>query len=135
MGGSFRQPLRHAGAAGEDGARSGARRAVRYRLAGHSAAARKGRPRPREYFRLAASISDPEERLRSRAQGSRHRIRGRMAKAGDEMSHWAEYDYVVINTDIEHAFAEVRSILSAERLKRERQTGLTAFVRGLQAKL
>ena len=51
------------------------------------------------------------------------------------MSHWAEYDYVVINTDIDRAFSEVRSILAAERLKRERQTGLSAFVRALQAKL
>jgi len=86
-------------------------------------------------FVLPPSISDLEERLRSRAQDSDDVIRARMARAADEMSHWAEYDYVVINTDIEHAFAEVRSILSAERLKRERQTGLTAFVRGLQAKL
>ncbi len=51
------------------------------------------------------------------------------------MSHWAEYDYVVINSDVDRAFAEVRSILAAERLKRERQTGLTAFVRKLQAEL
>ena len=57
-----------------------------------------------------------------------------MAKAADEMSHWAEYDYVVINDDIDRAFAEVRAILAAERLKRERQTGLSAFVRGLQAR-
>jgi len=58
-----------------------------------------------------------------------------MDKAAGEMSHWAEYDYVVINTDIDRAFAEVRSILAAERLKRERQTGLSAFVRTLQAEL
>ena len=58
-----------------------------------------------------------------------------MAKAADEMSHWAEYDYVVINTDIDHAFAEVQSILAAERLKRERQTGLSDFVRRLQSEL
>jgi guanylate kinase len=51
------------------------------------------------------------------------------------MSHWAEYDYVVINTDIDCAFAEVRTILAAERLKRERQTGLSDFVRRLQAQL
>ncbi len=62
-------------------------------------------------------------------------IASRMAKAADEMSHWAEYDYVVINHDIEQAFADVRAILAAERLKRERQTGLSAFVRNLQAKL
>jgi guanylate kinase len=58
-----------------------------------------------------------------------------MAKAADEMSHWAEYDYVVINRDLDQAFADVRAILAAERLKRERQTGLSAFVRGLQAEL
>jgi guanylate kinase len=51
------------------------------------------------------------------------------------MSHWAEYDYVVINTDIDHAFAQVQSILAAERLRRERQTGLSDFVRRLQAEL
>ena len=58
-----------------------------------------------------------------------------MAKAADEMSHWAEYDYVVVNSDIEHAFADVHAILAAERLKRERQIGLSVLVRGLQAKL
>ena len=58
-----------------------------------------------------------------------------MAKAGDEMSHWAEYDYVIVNRDLDRAFGEVRAILAAERLKRERQTGLSAFVRGLQSKL
>jgi guanylate kinase len=56
-----------------------------------------------------------------------------MAKAVDEMSHWAEYDYVVINRDLDQAFAEVQAILAAERLKRDRQTGLSTFVRGLQA--
>ena len=55
-----------------------------------------------------------------------------MTKAADEMSHWAEYDYVVINRDLDRAFNDVRAILAAERLKRERQIGLTAFVRGLQ---
>jgi guanylate kinase len=49
------------------------------------------------------------------------------------MSHWAEYDYVVINRDLDQAFAEVQAILAAERLKRDRQTGLSTFVRGLQA--
>ena len=58
-----------------------------------------------------------------------------MAKASGEMSHWAEYDYVVINRDLERAFRDVRAILAAERLKRERQTGLSAFVRGLQSEL
>jgi guanylate kinase len=86
-------------------------------------------------FVLPPSIPDLERRLRSRAQDSDEVIHARMAKAADEMSHWAEYDYVVINSDVDHAFAQVRSILAAGRLKRERQTGLTAFVRKLQAEL
>ncbi len=86
-------------------------------------------------FVLPPSIPELERRLRRRAQDSDAVIHARMDKAAGEMSHWAEYDYVVINTDIDRAFAEVRSILAAERLKRERQTGLSAFVRTLQAEL
>jgi guanylate kinase len=86
-------------------------------------------------FVLPPSVPDLERRLRTRAQDSDEVIHARMAKAADEMSHWAEYDYVVINTEIDHAFAEVQSILAAERLKRERQTGLSEFVRRLQADL
>ncbi len=86
-------------------------------------------------FVLPPSIPDLERRLRTRAQDSDQVIHARMAKAADEMSHWAEYDYVVINSDIDHAFADVQAILAAERLKRERQIGLSAFVRGLQSKL
>jgi guanylate kinase len=86
-------------------------------------------------FVLPPSIPELERRLRSRAQDRDDVIHARMAKAADEMSHWAEYDYVVINHDLERAFAAVRAILAAERLKRERQTGLSSFVRGLQAKL
>jgi guanylate kinase len=86
-------------------------------------------------FVLPPSIPDLERRLRTRAQDSDEVIHARMAKAADEMSHWAEYDYVVINTDVDCAFAEVRSILAAERLKRERQTGLSDFVRRLQSEL
>jgi guanylate kinase len=58
-----------------------------------------------------------------------------MAKSGDEMSHWAEYDYIVVNRDLDRAFNDVRAILAAERLKRKRQPGLSAFVRGLQSEL
>ncbi len=86
-------------------------------------------------FVLPPSIPDLERRLRARAQDSDEIIHARMTKASDEMSHWAEYDYVVINADIARAFADVQSILAAERLKRERQTGLSAFVRRLQAEL
>jgi guanylate kinase len=86
-------------------------------------------------FVLPPSIPELERRLHTRAQDDDKVIRGRMAKAAAEMSHWAEYDYVVINRDLDRAFADVQAILAAERLKRERQTGLSAFVRGLQAKL
>jgi guanylate kinase len=86
-------------------------------------------------FVLPPSIPDLERRLRTRAQDSDQVIHARMAKAADEMSHWPEYDYVVINSDIDHAFREVQSILAAERLKRERQIGLSDFVRRLQADL
>jgi guanylate kinase len=86
-------------------------------------------------FVLPPSAADLEKRLRTRAQDSSAVIASRMAKAAGEMSHWPEYDYVIINEDVAQAFAEVRAILAAERLKRERQTGLTAFVRDLQAKL
>jgi len=86
-------------------------------------------------FVLPPSAPELERRLRSRAQDDEQTIRKRMGKAADEMSHWAEYDYVLINTDIDHAFGEARAILSAERLKRERQPGLSDFVRRLQAEL
>jgi guanylate kinase len=86
-------------------------------------------------FVLPPSVPELERRLTVRAQDNQDVIRARMAKAADEMSHWAEYDYVVINHDLDQAFAELRAILSAERLKRERQPGISAFVRGLQAKL
>ncbi|MFL6803373.1 MAG: guanylate kinase [Xanthobacteraceae bacterium] len=84
-------------------------------------------------FVLPPSVSELERRLRARALDPDDVIKRRMAKAADEMSHWAEYDYVVINRDIDKAFIEVCAILAAERLKRERQTGLSGFVRTLQA--
>jgi guanylate kinase len=86
-------------------------------------------------FILPPSATDLEKRLNSRAQDSQAVIRSRMSRASQEMSHWAEYDYIVINRDIDEAFAEVQSILKAERLKRERRVGLTAFVRELQSQL
>jgi guanylate kinase len=86
-------------------------------------------------FILPPSAADLEQRLHSRAQDSDEVIRGRMSRASHEMSHWAEYDYIVINHDIDAAFAEVQSILRAERLKRKRRTGLTTFVRQLQRQL
>jgi guanylate kinase len=86
-------------------------------------------------FILPPSAKELGRRLKSRAQDSKDVIGTRMAKAAGEMSHWPEYDYVVVNRDVEEAFDEVQAILAAERRKRERQIGLTEFVRGLQAKL
>ena len=86
-------------------------------------------------FLLPPSVPELERRLTTRAQDSDEVIRGRMAKASDEMSHWAEYDYVLLNHDLDETFAQLQAILTAERLKRERQPGLSDFVRGLQAKL
>jgi guanylate kinase len=86
-------------------------------------------------FILPPSVPELERRLKTRAQDDYDTILHRMAKAADEMSHWAEYDYIVINHDLNQAFADVQAVLAAERLKRERQPGLSDFVRGLQAKL
>jgi guanylate kinase len=86
-------------------------------------------------FIFPPTVKELEQRLKRRAQDSRDVIGARMAKAAGEMSHWPEYDYVIINRDKADAFAEVSAILAAERLKRERQIGLSAFVRTLQAKL
>lgn len=86
-------------------------------------------------FILPPSAADLEKRLHTRAQDSDEVIRGRMSRATHELSHWAEYDYIVVNHNVDDAFAEVQSILRAERLKRERRTGLTEFVRKLQRQL
>jgi guanylate kinase len=84
-------------------------------------------------FVLPPSIAELESRLRGRAQDSDEVIAGRMAKSRDEISHWAEYDYVIVNRDIDNAFNELTTILQAERLKRDRQPDLTEFVRTLNA--
>jgi guanylate kinase len=86
-------------------------------------------------FILPPSAADLEKRLHTRAQDSDEVIRGRMSRATHELSHWAEYDYIVVNQNVDDAFAEVQSILNAERLKRERRIGLTEFVRNLQRQL
>jgi guanylate kinase len=82
-------------------------------------------------FILPPSHEELERRLRARAQDSEAIVAGRMAKAADEISHWAEYDYVIVNTDIDKALADIQAILNAERLKRSRQTGISSFVGGL----
>jgi len=83
-------------------------------------------------FILPPSTPELERRLRARAQDSAEVVAQRMARAADEMSHWPEYDYIVVNREIAASVAEVEAILTAERLRRERQIGLGEFVRGLR---
>jgi guanylate kinase len=82
-------------------------------------------------FILPPSAEVLQDRLISRAQDTMTVVAKRMAEASREISHWPEYDYVVINADIDQSLAQVRSILMAERLRRRRQIGLTDFVRSL----
>lgn len=82
-------------------------------------------------FILPPSIAALESRLRSRAQDSDDVIRGRMEKSLAEISHWSEYDYVLVNDDLDAAETRLRTILTAERARRDRQVWLTDFVRGL----
>ncbi len=82
-------------------------------------------------FILPPSIADLESRLRGRAQDSDEVIAGRMAQSRDEISHWGEYDYVVVNRDVDEAEATLKTILMAERSRADRQPGLTEFVRNL----
>ena len=79
-------------------------------------------------FILPPSIKELERRLRGRAQDSEEVMGKRMARAADEMSHWPEYDYVVVNQAVDESIAQVKAILTAERLRRDRQTGLVSFV-------
>ena len=83
-------------------------------------------------FILPPSTAELERRLRERAQDSDEVVAERMAKAADEMSHWPEYDYIVVNHDIEESVGQVHAILIAERLRRERQLGLADFVKHLR---
>ena len=82
-------------------------------------------------FILPPSADELRERLIRRAQDSASTVAKRMAKAADEISHWPEYDYAIVNESAETASAEIGAILTAERLRRKRRTGLTAFVREL----
>jgi guanylate kinase len=92
----------------------------------------KGRADLVTVFILPPSTRDLEKRLLTRAQDPKDIVAQRMAKAADEMSHWAEYDYVVVNRDIATSLSSLKAILTSERLKRERQVGLSVFVKGLR---
>ncbi|RJE81774.1 guanylate kinase [Paracoccus sp. JM45] len=82
-------------------------------------------------FVLPPSLPELERRLRGRGQDSEEVIAGRMLKSRDEISHWAEYDYVLVNDDLDQTEAHLRAILTAERIRRDRQSGLGAFVKNL----
>jgi guanylate kinase len=83
-------------------------------------------------FVLPPSLAALEVRLRDRAQDSAAVVAHRMAKSAEEMSHWAEYDYVIVNRDVEESVAQVKAIVMAERLRRNRQLGLADFVNRLR---
>lgn len=82
-------------------------------------------------FILPPSLAELRRRLEARAQDSSEVIDSRMERARAEISHWAEYDYVVINDNVDECFDRVREVLDAERMRRTRQTGLIPFVREL----
>ena len=82
-------------------------------------------------FVLPPSHEELERRLRARAQDTEDVVKARMAKANNEISHWAEYDYVVINDDLDSTLTKIQTILDAERMKRGRQTGIAEFARKL----
>ena len=82
-------------------------------------------------FILPPSMPELERRLRDRGTDSQDVIRDRMSRAASEISHWPEYEYVLVNTDANQCLDQVRSIVAAERLKRQRQIGLVPFVRDL----
>ena len=86
-------------------------------------------------FILPPSAQDLAKRLAARGQDSPEVVAGRMAAASAEISHWPEYHYVIVNADLDTSSASLRAILTAERMKRERQLGLSDFVRRLQSEL
>ena len=84
-------------------------------------------------FILPPTLAALEARLRTRAQDSNAVVAARMAKSSEEMSHWPEYDYVIVNREIDASVAEAQAIVTAERLRRTRQVGLAEFVNRMRA--
>ena len=83
-------------------------------------------------FILPPSLEELERRLKGRGQDADDVVRSRMSRAAGEMSHWPEYDYVIVNRDIDQSIEQARAILTAERLRRDRQKGLAAFVKSMR---
>lgn len=90
--------------------------------------ATKARPDLVAVFVLPPSLAALEKRLRARAQDPDAIVAGRMAQSAEEISHWPEYDYVIVNDTVEQSIAQAQAIVTAERLRRTRQTGLADFV-------
>lgn len=86
-------------------------------------------------FILPPSIAEMKKRIRRRATEDEATLKKRLETAKHEVPRWVEYDYVIINDDLDEAFADIHSILQAERMKRQRRTGVEAFARKLQSKL
>ncbi|MFV0367063.1 MAG: guanylate kinase [Hyphomicrobiaceae bacterium] len=86
-------------------------------------------------FILPPSGRALEQRLKSRNMDSPEVVARRMAKAADEISHWPEYDYVIVNHDVDESYAELKAVITAERLRRERRVGLSALVREIESEL
>ncbi len=97
-----------------------------------AASARNGGDAAVSVFILPPSTAALEQRLKTRAQDPADVVAARMRRAADEISHWDEYDYVIVNDEFDASIASVRAILRAERLRRNRQSGLARFVRGLR---
>ncbi|MGE0845086.1 MAG: guanylate kinase [Flavobacteriaceae bacterium] len=93
------------------------------------------RPDVVSVFILPPSVAELRSRLERRAEDSPEVIARRLANARVEIAHWKEYDYVIVNSDLEESVRRVRAILNAERARRERQTGMTGFADGLIAEL
>ncbi len=94
--------------------------------------ARAVRPDLVAVFVLPPTFEALEARLRTRAQDSAATVAARMAKSAEELSHWPEYDYVIVNDTVEDSVAQARAIVTAERLRRDRQPGLAKFVASLR---
>lgn len=126
--GTTRKPVEHALAAGRD---------VLFDVDWQGAAALRDKAKNDvvSVFILPPTAEDLEQRLNGRAQDSPEIVRRRMLGASNEIQHWDEYDYVVINYDIDSSVEAVRAILAAERLRRTRLTGLKQFVKKLQTEL
>jgi guanylate kinase len=86
-------------------------------------------------FILPPTAAELEKRLKTRAQDSAEVVNSRMSKASDEISHYPEYDYILVNEDAAATLAQLQAVLTAERLKRDRQTGLSDFVQTLRSSL